>query len=163
MLCTLKSIYLILSFPLAIDLINNLLILSFPLAIDLINNLLQVKMRKRYSVDKSLSHPWLQVKQKQKHLSLVILIVAVPGDLSYLMKWLFFFFFFFFCLFRATPTAYGNFQARGQIGTVATDLTPQPEQHQIQATSATYTTAHSNTKSLTHCVRPGIKPASSRY
>lgn len=30
-------------------------------AIDLINNLLQVKMRKRYSVDKSLSHPWLQV------------------------------------------------------------------------------------------------------
>ncbi|KAI5090755.1 serine/threonine-protein kinase D3 isoform X1, partial [Silurus meridionalis] len=30
-------------------------------AIDLINNLLQVKMRKRFSVDKSLSHPWLQV------------------------------------------------------------------------------------------------------
>lgn len=30
-------------------------------ATDLINNLLQVKMRKRYSVDKSLSHPWLQV------------------------------------------------------------------------------------------------------
>ncbi|XP_028252341.1 serine/threonine-protein kinase D3-like isoform X2 [Parambassis ranga] len=27
---------------------------------DLITNLLQVKMRKRYSVDKSLSHPWLQ-------------------------------------------------------------------------------------------------------
>ncbi|XP_043553979.1 serine/threonine-protein kinase D1 isoform X1 [Chiloscyllium plagiosum] len=29
-------------------------------AIDVINNLLQVKMRKRFSVDKSLSHPWLQ-------------------------------------------------------------------------------------------------------
>ncbi|XP_055496649.1 serine/threonine-protein kinase D1 isoform X2 [Leucoraja erinacea] len=29
-------------------------------AIDIINNLLQVKMRKRFSVDKSLSHPWLQ-------------------------------------------------------------------------------------------------------
>ncbi|CAB1444934.1 unnamed protein product [Pleuronectes platessa] len=29
-------------------------------ATDLINNLLQVKMRKRYSVAKSLSHPWLQ-------------------------------------------------------------------------------------------------------
>ncbi|XP_026194768.1 serine/threonine-protein kinase D1-like isoform X4 [Anabas testudineus] len=29
-------------------------------AIDLINNLLQVNMRKRYSVDKTLSHPWLQ-------------------------------------------------------------------------------------------------------
>lgn len=32
-----------------------------PTATDLINNLLQVKMRKRYSVEKSLSHPWLQV------------------------------------------------------------------------------------------------------
>ncbi|XP_062328555.1 serine/threonine-protein kinase D2 isoform X1 [Osmerus eperlanus] len=31
-----------------------------PDAIDLINNLLQVKMRKRYSVDKSLSHTYLQ-------------------------------------------------------------------------------------------------------
>ena len=30
-------------------------------AIDLINNLLQVKMRKRYTVDKSLAHVWLQV------------------------------------------------------------------------------------------------------
>ncbi|XP_067336646.1 serine/threonine-protein kinase D1 isoform X5 [Channa argus] len=29
-------------------------------SIDLINNLLQVKMRKRFSVDKTLSHPWLQ-------------------------------------------------------------------------------------------------------
>lgn len=35
----------------------------FP-AIDLINNLLQVKMRKRYSVDKSLSHAYLQVLYK---------------------------------------------------------------------------------------------------
>lgn len=35
--------------------------LSCVAAIDLINNLLQVKMRKRYSVDKTLSHPWLQV------------------------------------------------------------------------------------------------------
>lgn len=30
-------------------------------AIDLINNLLQVKQRKRYTVDKSLQHVWLQV------------------------------------------------------------------------------------------------------
>lgn len=40
-------------------------------AIDLINNLLQVKMRKRYSVDKSLSHSYLQVTYQhyctQKH------------------------------------------------------------------------------------------------
>ncbi|XP_063776735.1 serine/threonine-protein kinase D1-like [Pseudophryne corroboree] len=31
-----------------------------PDVIDLINSLLQVKMRKRYSVDKTLNHPWLQ-------------------------------------------------------------------------------------------------------
>lgn len=33
----------------------------FSIATDLINNLLQVKLRKRYSVDKSLSHVYLQV------------------------------------------------------------------------------------------------------
>lgn len=32
-------------------------------AIDLINNLLQVKQRKRFTVDKSLLHPWLQDSQ----------------------------------------------------------------------------------------------------
>ena len=34
---------------------------------------------------------------------------------------------------------------------------PQPEQCQIQATSATYTPAHGNIRSLTHWVRLGIK------
>ena len=37
--------------------------------------------------------------------------------------------------------------------------TPQPQQHQIQATTMTYTTAHHNTKSSTHWVRTGIKLA----
>lgn len=32
-------------------------------AIDLINNLLQVKQRKRFTVDKSLLHTWLQDRQ----------------------------------------------------------------------------------------------------
>lgn len=32
-------------------------------AIDLINNLLQVKQRKRFTVDKSLQHNWLQEMQ----------------------------------------------------------------------------------------------------
>ena len=36
--------------------------------------------------------------------------------------------------------------------------TPQPQQHRIWATSATYTTAHSNTGSLLHWARPGIEP-----
>ena len=37
----------------------------------------------------------------------------------------------------------------------------QPWSHQIWAASGTYTTACGNTGSFTHCVRPGIKPASS--
>ena len=49
------------------------------------------------------------------------------------------------CLFRATPVAYGIFQARDWI----------------EAKSVTYTTAHGNTGFLTHWARPGIEPASS--
>lgn len=37
--------------------------LNFVTAIDLINNLLQVKQRKRFTVDKSQLHPWLQDPQ----------------------------------------------------------------------------------------------------
>ena len=40
--------------------------------------------------------------------------------------------------------------------------TPQPQQRGIPTMSATCTTAHDNTRSLTHWVRPGIKPASSQ-
>ena len=36
--------------------------------------------------------------------------------------YLFIFYFFVFCLFRATPSAYGAFQARGLIGTIAAGL-----------------------------------------
>ena len=41
--------------------------------------------------------------------------------------------------------------------------TPQPQQRQIWATSATYTTAHGNTGSLTHWERPRIKPKTSWF
>ena len=37
----------------------------------------------------------------------------------------------------------------------------QPQQHQIQAASATYASACVNARSLTHWVRPGIEPTSS--
>ena len=72
---------------------------------------------------------------------------------------LFFFFFLFFSLFfsRPAPMAFGSSQARGQIGAVATGPCP----HHIPALSATYTTAHGNARTLTHWVRPGIKPMSS--
>ena len=39
--------------------------------------------------------------------------------------------------------------------------TPQPQQDGTQATSATYITAHGNTGSPTHWVKPRIEPASS--
>ena len=39
--------------------------------------------------------------------------------------------------------------------------TPQPQQQGTWAKPSTYTTLHSNTRSLTHWARPGIEPASS--
>ena len=51
----------------------------------------------------------------------------------------------FFFLFRETPVAYGGSQAKGPIRAAAAGLHP----------------SHSNAGSLTHWVRPGIKPASS--
>ena len=39
--------------------------------------------------------------------------------------------------------------------------TPQSQQHQIQAVSATYNTAPGNTGSLTHWARPGVESTSS--
>ena len=65
-----------------------------------------------------------------------------------------------FCLFRATPMAYGGSQAEDWIGAVDTSLRHSHSNvRSIQAASATYTTAHSNTESLTHEARPGIKLA----
>ena len=63
------------------------------------------------------------------------------------------FFVFFFYLFTATSVAYGSSPASGWIKATAT---PQPCQHQIPATSATYG------RSLTHWAMPGIKPTSSQ-
>ena len=72
--------------------------------------------------------------------------------------WHFSFLLLFFCLFRAAPMAFGSSQARSQIRAATTSL---HHSHQIWAESATYTIAHGNTRSLTHWVGPGIKPASS--
>ena len=41
--------------------------------------------------------------------------------------------------------------------------TPLPQQHEIQAKSATYTATHGNTRSLTHWARPGIEPTTSWF
>ena len=59
--------------------------------------------------------------------------------------------------------AYGGSQARGPIWSCSCQPTPQPQQRQIRATSATYTTAQGNARSLTHWARPGIEPAPSWF
>ena len=59
------------------------------------------------------------------------------------------------CFFPATPVAYGSSHSKGWVGPCSHQLTPQPQQRGIRASSATYTTAHSNTGSLIHCMKPG--------
>ena len=66
-------------------------------------------------------------------------------------------------VFRAAPMAYGDCQASGVQSELQLLVTPQPQQCRIQTTSVSYTTAHGNARSLTHWVRPGIKPATSWF
>ena len=72
-----------------------------------------------------------------------------------------FFCFVFFFLFRATPAAYGNSQARGLNKICSCWPTPHPQQLGIWGVFVTYTTAQSKARSLTHWVRPGIEPTAS--
>ena len=48
-----------------------------------------------------------------------------------------------------------------EVPRLGVESEPQPQQRRIWAASATYTTAHSNTGSLTHWARAGIEPATS--
>ena len=89
-----------------------------------------------------------------------------PGVSNTIFFSVFFFsvFFSFPWLFRATPVAYGDSQASGPIGARAASL---PHSHSNARSeprlSLTYTTAHSNTGSLTHGARPGIEPTTSWF
>ena len=65
----------------------------------------------------------------------------------------------YFLLFRAVPMT-RNFPGYGSHQSHSCWPTPQPWQCQIPAASATYTTACSNTRPLTHWARPEIKPTS---
>ena len=74
-----------------------------------------------------------------------------------------FFFFLVFYLFRAALTAHGVSQARGSNQSCFCRPAPEPQQRQIPAVSVTCTTAHHNAGSLTHWMRPGIEPTTSRF
>ena len=70
-------------------------------------------------------------------------------------------FFVFFCLFRATSVAYGGSQSRGRIGAIAACLHHSHSNEGSKPRLRPTVTAHGNGGSLTHWVRPGIKPTSS--
>jgi len=98
------------------------------------------------------------------HRSFLSLVIHIHFLLVCGMSFHFLFFFFFLLFLWAAPTAYGGSQARGRIGrSCSRQPTPQPQQHGIRTASATYTTAHGNARSLTHCARPGIEPATSWF
>ena len=69
--------------------------------------------------------------------------------------------FFFFCLFMAVPTEYGSFQARGQIGAVATGLYHSHSNGWSEPHLQTIPQLTTTPDLLTHWARPGIEPASS--
>ena len=66
-------------------------------------------------------------------------------------------FFFFFCFLGSHPSTW-KFLGEGSNRSYSCRPTQQPLQHRIRAMSVTYTTAHGNTRSSTHVVRPGIHP-----
>ena len=67
---------------------------------------------------------------------------------------------FIYCLLRATPMAYGNSWARGEIRATDTGLCHGCSNVGSKSCSATYTTDHGNAGSLAHWGRPGIEPVS---
>ena len=67
----------------------------------------------------------------------------------------------FFSLKNAVPTACGSCQARAQIRATDAGLC-QSHSNAVSKSHLWTTTAHGNTRSITHWARPGIKPASSR-
>ena len=79
----------------------------------------------------------------------------------YIYFYLFIFYFYFFACFRASPAAYGSSQARVWIGAAAAGVCHSHSNAGSELLSVNYTTAHGNTGSLTHWVRPGVELASS--
>ena len=97
----------------------------------------------------------------------VCLVFVCFGRGCWLVGWVFcflgvfFFFFFFFLLFRATQQ-HMAVPRLGSNQSFSCGSMPQLQQHRIQAVSLTYTTAHSNARSLTRWARSRIKPESSQ-
>ena len=79
---------------------------------------------------------------------LVNLVTTPTPSTSYQMKYLTinFTYFLFFGLFTAAPATHGGSQAPWVKSELQCQPTPQPQPHQIRASSVTYSTAHGNTR-----------------
>ena len=73
------------------------------------------------------------------------------------------FLFFVFFYFLGLYLQHMEVRKLGSNWSYSSGLMPQPQQLRIQAEPVTYTTAHGNTRSLTHWARPGIEPATSWF
>ena len=71
----------------------------------------------------------------------------------------FYFLFYFICLFVFLGLHSQHMEVPRSHQNYGCWPTPQPRQHGIWPASVTYTTSHGNAGSVTHCVRPGIEPA----
>ena len=71
--------------------------------------------------------------------------------------------FFFFFLFKGCTRGIWRFPGWGSNWSCSRQPTPEPQPRGIWADSSTYTIPHGNVGSLTHWVRPGIKPATSCF
>ena len=103
---------------------------------------------------------------KQGHISLLstlypnMSVTHIKNVLSlsiYIYVYMYIYTYIYVCVCMPAPTAYGSFQARVKSELQLPSI-PQPLQCQIWAVSAICTTGYSNIGSLTHWVRPGIKP-----
>ena len=93
---------------------------------------------------------------------------TVPFDHSVTVTttYLFIYLFIYFCLFAiflGRSCSIWRFLGQGSNWSCSLWPTPQPQQHGIWASSGTYTTAHGNARSVTHWVRPGIRPTTSWF
>ena len=93
---------------------------------------------------------------------LIFIPRTIPRIMLILIIFLFvykFFFFIFFVFLRPHPQYKDVPRLGGPIGTIGASL----RHSHSNARSVTYTTAHGNTRSLTHWARPGIEPTTSWF
>ena len=88
-------------------------------------------------------------------------LININGSLNFLLFFFLSCFFFFWSFLWPHPRHIRRSQARGRIEAAAAGLHHSYSYAGSTLPSVTYTTAPSNSRSLTHWVRPGVEPESS--